>query len=251
MTVFSPAWMKELEGLSDPRALLTNLHERFGDRLAIGTSGQLTGTVLIDLCVGAGFKPRVFTNDTLRLFPETVAFFQQLEKKYGLSLERFTPDPGVLEEMVSAYGEYLFFDSKERQELCCRVRKVLPNERALKTLDVWVTGLRWDQSPGRAKTPRLQVVDIEEDGGKRSILKVAPLVDWTEERVRAYLKERGAPVHPLLEKKLPGGYVYESLGCVLCTTPIGPHESRRAGRWRWFNHESANKECGLHLPSRP
>ncbi|MBL0058640.1 MAG: phosphoadenosine phosphosulfate reductase family protein [Elusimicrobia bacterium] len=108
MTVFSPAWIKEMECLSDPRALLANLHARFGGRLAIGTSGQLTGAVLIDLCFAAGFTPRVFTNDTLRLFPETMAFFQQLEKRYGFSLERYTPETKVLDEMVSAYGEYLF-----------------------------------------------------------------------------------------------------------------------------------------------
>jgi 3'-phosphoadenosine 5'-phosphosulfate sulfotransferase (PAPS reductase)/FAD synthetase len=52
----------------------------------------------------------------------------------------------------------------------------------------------------------------------------------------------------LFEKKLPGGWYYESLGCVICTTPIGPHEPRRAGRWRWFNALDGKKECGLHLP---
>lgn len=243
------ALLDDLAPFTDPQVLLSELHRRFGDRLAVGTSGQLTGTVIVALCAAAGFKPRVFTNDTHRLFPETYALFERVEKKYGVTIERFTPDPAVVEDMVSRYGEHLFFDSKERQELCCRVRKVLPNNAALRTLDVWVTGLRADQSPGRAKTPRLQILPHTEDGRTRPILKVAPLVDWTEERLRAYMKEHDVPVHPLLEQKFPGGYYYESLGCVMCTTPIGPFESRRAGRWRWFNTDDEKKECGLHLPS--
>ncbi|HMU96467.1 MAG TPA: phosphoadenylyl-sulfate reductase [Elusimicrobiota bacterium] len=248
MTTIAPALLEELKDLADPVALLRDLHRRFGNRLAVGTSGQLSGSAIVALCVEAGFTPRVFTNDTGRLFPETHDLFRRLEERYRLTVERFAPDPKILGEMVSTYGEYLFFDSKERQELCCEVRKVLPNDRALATLDVWVTGLRADQSRSRAKTPRLQILNLKEPTGQRPVLKVAPLVDWTEERVRAYLRENNVPVHALLEKTLPGGYYYESLGCVLCTTPIGPNESRRAGRWRWFNTSDDKKECGLHLP---
>ncbi|MGQ0644293.1 MAG: phosphoadenylyl-sulfate reductase [Elusimicrobiota bacterium] len=243
------ALVNELGRFAEPGALLAELHRRFGDRLAIGTSGQLTGTALIDMAVAAGFKPRVFTNDTYRLFPETYALFDQIEKKYGLRIERFTPEVEELEDMVAQHGEHLFFDSKEKQELCCRVRKVLPNERALDTLDAWVTGLRADQSAARAATPRLQIIQHGPEGAKRPILKAAPLVDWTEQRLRDYIKSRNVPVHRLLNKKMAGGYYYESLGCVLCTTPIGPHEPRRAGRWRWFNAVDDNKECGLHQPA--
>lgn len=251
MTPVTPALLAELDGFQDPRALLSELHGRFGGRMAIGTSGQRTGSVLIGLCREAGFTPRVFTNDTGRLFPETLAFFEKLEKRFSLTIERFAPDPAAVESMVTAYGEHLFFDSKERQELCCRIRKVVPNEAALRTLDIWVTGLRWDQSPGRARTPRLELLTRDEDGRPRSLLKAAPLADWTEDRVQRYLRDHDIPVHALLEKKLPGGYYYESLGCVLCTTPIGPNEPRRAGRWRWFNGADDKKECGLHLPPRP
>lgn len=238
----------ELDRIPEPGALMAELFKRFGARCAIGTSGQLTGTALIALAVGAGAKPRVFTNDTGRLFPETYELFDAIERRYGLKIERFGPDPRELEAMVSEYGESLFFDSKERQELCCAVRKVHPNDRALDTLDVWITGLRADQSRARAATPKFQIVDHARDGKPRPILKVAPLVDWTEARVREFMKAKDVPVHKLLEQKLPGGWYYESLGCVICTTPIGPNEPRRAGRWRWFNSSDDKKECGLHLP---
>lgn len=244
----TPALLSELEKIADPATLLRALHDRFGRRLAVGTSGQLSGAAILALCVEAGFTPRVFTNDTGRLFPETYDYFNKLEKRFGLVVERFAPDPRRVDQMVSRYGEHLFFDSKERQELCCAVRKVEPNNRALETLDIWVTGLRADQSAARAKTPRLQILTLESPAGPRDLLKVCPLVDWPEERVRAYLKGKDVPVHALLEATLPGGFYYESLGCVMCTTPIGPGEPRRAGRWRWFNVSDDKKECGLHTP---
>lgn len=237
-------FIAELEKIEDPSLLMKEIFTRFGDRAAIGTSGQLTGTVMIDLACAAGVKPRVFTIDTLRLFKETYELFDAIEKKYGVKVERIQPDPAKIKAMIQKDGEYLFFDSKEKQEYCCHLRKVEPNDRVLNTLDVWLTGLRADQSKGRAATPRFET--IKEGKDKRPLLKVAPLVHWTEKQLWDYIKAHDVPVHPLLTWNQDGWY-YESLGCVICTTPIGPHEPRRAGRWRWFNAlDPENKECGLH-----
>lgn len=239
----------EFEKLTDPKELIGTIFRRFGNRAAIGTSGQLTGSVMIDLAVKAGVKPRVFTIDTLRLFPETYELFEAIEKKYSLKVERIGPDPEKIKKMIAEHGEYLFFDSKKKQELCCHLRKVEPNERVLETLDVWLTGLRADQSKGRAGTPRFEI--IRHGPEKRPILKVAPLVNWTEEELRKYADEHGVPIHKLLNWKQDGWY-YESLGCIICTTPVGPDEPRRAGRWRWFNNldtgaaDLYDKECGIH-----
>ena len=261
--MISEALIAELDVIQDPGPLMAELFRRFPGRIAIGTSGQLTGCALIDLAVAAKAPQlRVFTNDTLRLFfLETQDLFRALEKRYGLTLERYTPPEKELKAMVEEYGEYLFFDSKERQEMCCYVRKVLPNQKALETLDVWITGLRSDQSQSRANVGRFELIQNPTGSGTRPpsaslagggpLLKVAPLAGWKEADVRAYLKKNAVPVHALLDKKLPGGWYYESLGCILCTTPIGPHEPRRAGRWRWFNTSDDKKECGLHLPVPP
>ena len=243
------ALIAELEKIAEPGPLMAELEKRFPKRIAIGTSGQLTGCALIDLAVQSKLKPRVFTIDTLRLFRETYELFEALENRYRIRIERYTPSEKDLDPMIKQYGEYLFFDSKERQELCCNIRKVLPNERALDTVDVWITGLRADQSRARAETSRFQIIQHSAPGGLRPILKVAPLVNWTEQHVRDYLKTNKVPIHELLDQKLAGGYYYESLGCIICTTPIGPNEPRRAGRWRWFNDVESNKECGIHLPS--
>lgn len=240
----------QLNAIADPGALLAELFRRFPGRAAIATSGQPTDTALIALAVAAGVRqPRVYTTDTLRLFPETYAYFDTLEKHFGITIERIKPPAKELSAMVARHGEFLFFDSKDKQEYCCHVRKVLPNQAMLDGLDVWITGLRRDQSKERADLPRLEIVQHAQSGGaKRPLLKGNVLADWTEARVRDYLKAHGIPNHPLMDKSLADGWYYESLGCVICTTPIGPHEERRAGRWRWFNALSDKKECGLHLP---
>jgi phosphoadenosine phosphosulfate reductase len=246
MPSLTPATVDEFSRIPEPGPLLAALHARFGDRMAVATSGQLTDTAIVALAAAAGARPRVYTADTLRLFPETYAHFKDVEKKYGVKIEQLAPDRAELEKMVADHGEFLFFDSKEKQELCCEVRKVHANDRMLDQLDCWVTGLRAVQSAGRAGLPRVELFSHK----GRPILKVQPLVDWSEEKLRAYMKDNGVPMHALMQDPLPGGWYYESLGCVICTTPIGPHEPRRAGRWRWFNQD-ANKECGLHLPRKP
>src|ERR1051326_991995 len=102
--------------------------------MAIATSGQPTDTAIIALAVKAGVQaPRVYTTDTLRLFPETYAYYETLEKFFKIKIERIKPPEKELSKMVAQHGEFLFFDSKDKQEFCCHVRKVLPNQMALDT----------------------------------------------------------------------------------------------------------------------
>jgi len=240
----------KLEKILDPGELMAELFRMFGKRAAIGTSGQWTGVALIDMVIRAGISnPRVYTVDTLRLFPETYDLFRELEKKYNIKIEKAVPDFGTVSKMVREHGEMIFFDSKAKQEYCCKIRKVDPNNTVLDTLDVWITGLRADQSNVRSQTKRIDIIQHkQQDGKERSLLKVTPLIGWTEEKVKDYIRTHKAPVHKLLEIERDGWH-YASLGCIICTTPIGAHETSRAGRWRWFNHQLKDdqKECGLHL----
>jgi len=210
--------------------------ENFGDRAAIGTSFQLTGTVIIDLASRQLKRFRVFTIDTLRLHNETYGAIKAAEEKYRLNIERYIPDKGLLKGMLERFGEYLFFMDKAKQEYCCYVRKVEPNRRALKTLDVWITGLRRDQSDFRKAVPKAEVV--EEDG--RKILKLNPLTDWDTEKIWQYIKENNLPYNKLFDMG------YDSIGCIICSTPLVKGEPPRSGRWRWFSKEDDNKECGIH-----
>jgi len=67
-------------------------------------------------------------------------------------------------------------------------------------------------------------------------------VDWSQERVDAYITEHNVPKNALYEKG------YTSIGCIICTTPTLSHEEKRAGRWRWQNMTGEKvKECGIHM----
>jgi len=221
-----------------PDEMLTWAVEHHGNRAALFTSFQETGCVLIDMARRNKLSLRVVTVDTLRLHPETYALMEEVESRYGIAIERFRPDPALLQQMIARHGEYLFFDSKEKQEYCCKIRKVEPNERALDTVDVWIAGLRRDQSEFRATIPRA----TEIKHGARTLLKLCPLAGWTAEDVRGYVAARKVPTNPLYERG------YESIGCEICSTPVRPGEDKRAGRWRWFNHlDGDKKECGIHI----
>ena len=139
--------------------------ENFGERTTIGTSLQLTGTVIIHMA-SRHFKDfRVFTVDTHRLHPETYEVIRKTEERYGIKVEKFMPDEDTLKSMLDRFGEYLFFNDRAKQEYCCYVRKVEPNRRALETLDVWITGLRNDQSAHRSMMKKASIV--EENGSAR------------------------------------------------------------------------------------
>jgi phosphoadenylyl-sulfate reductase (thioredoxin) len=228
---------RQLEAMT-PEDLFAWALAHHGARAGIVTSFQDTGCVMIDLMSRAAPGMRVMTVDTLRLHEETYQVMRDVEARYGITVERFTPDPARLQRMVAQHGEFLFFDSKPKQEHCCNIRKVEPNQRALDTLDVWFTGLRRDHSASRGNTPKASIVD--RDG--RKILKLAPLADWDQARIDAYIAEHNVPKNALYDQG------YSSIGCSICTTPTRPQESKRAGRWRWFNYLDADdKECGIHI----
>jgi phosphoadenylyl-sulfate reductase (thioredoxin) len=251
--IIDQQFIHKLENIEEPGELMAEVFRIFKGRAAIGTSGQLTGVALIDMVIRAGIsKPRIYTVDTLRLFPETYELIEELEEKFNIKIEKAIPDSEVVSKMVCDFGEMLFFDSKAKQEYCCKVRKVDVNNKILDGLDAWITGLRADQSNARSKIKRIDIIQHrDQDGTERPLLKVTPLIQWSEIKVQDYIKKFHVPVHQLLEAE-HCGWRYASLGCIICTTPVGPHETRRAGRWRWFNNELSDdqKECGLHLPRK-
>jgi len=229
---------------TDAGQILKEAFSYFGSKASIASSGQLTDVAIIDVAHKADADLHVYTIDPLRLHESTYDLNLRLEEHYQIELNVFQPEEADLEPMVRQHGTYLFFDSREKQELCCNVRKVLPNNRALKSLDCWITGLRRDQSAARANMAVCELITFE----GREIIKISPLAGWTEQEVWDYVQDNKVPYDSLFDP-MPNGARYRSLGCIICTTPELPHEEVRSGRWRWFNNnESENKkECGLHL----
>jgi len=112
--------------------------ETFGTKAAIGTSFQGAGLVIIHHAVTAGLPLPVFTLDTGLLFPETLELKDKLETFFGITIESLHPDLTV-EQQAKEEGPELWFRAPD---VCCHLRKVVPLQRKLAALDVWITGVR-------------------------------------------------------------------------------------------------------------
>lgn len=177
-------------------------------------------------------NPDIFSLDTGRLFYDTYDLIDRTNKHFGIKLRVMFPDSLSVEEMVQEKGINLFYHSIENRKRCCYVRKIEPLQRALKGNEVWITGLRIEQSVTRNS---LHLAEWDENN---KVVKVNPLLYWSEGEVWDYIKKHNIPYNPLHDQGYP------SLGCKPCTRAISPDEDIRAGRWWWENPET--KECGLH-----
>jgi adenylyl-sulfate kinase len=201
--------------------------QRYGRNLAISTSFQKEGMVVLDMAARIAPDIRVFTLDTGRLPEETYAMIETVRQRYGIVVETVSPDAREVEAMVARHGPNLFYQEVSHRMLCCQVRKVRPLERHLATLAAWITGLRRGQNDSRADVRR-----VEEDAHP---VKINPLADWSDEQVEEYIRAYDVPVHPLYARG------YGSIGCAPCTRP----GAGRDGRWWW--ESDADKECGIHF----
>ena len=205
----------------------------FGRRAALSSSLSLEDQTVTQLMVAADKEDtRVFTLDTGRQFPETYELIDRTEMTYGIRIEVFFPDFQKVQEMVRAHGINLFYDSIELRHLCCGIRKIEPLKRALDGVEVWITGLRRSQSVTRANK---QMVEYDADD---DVLKLNPLLLWSEQDVKDYVRTNAIPYNKLHDQGFP------SIGCQPCTRAVRPGEDVRAGRWWWEDPDK--RECGLH-----
>ena len=174
----------------------------------------------------------VFTLDTGRLFPETYDLIARTNKYFGIRMKTYFPEPIAVEKMVAEKGINLFYDSVENRKRCCGIRKVAQLPRAFEGMDAWICGLRKDQSVSRFFN---KMVEWDSNNG---LVKINPLINWTEKEVWKYIKMHSLPYNLLHDSGFP------SIGCEPCTRAIEPGEDIRSGRWWW--ESEVHKECGLH-----
>lgn len=204
--------------------LVGALVERFGTGLVFACSFQKEEAVLLDMLFATAPAARVFALDTHVLFPETYAYWRQVEERYATVIEVF--EGPSLGRQAAEHGASLWETAPDR---CCGIRKVEPLGRALAGRDCWITGVRRDQSPTRANAPKLGWDDAF------GLWKANPLAEWDDERCWDYIRERGLPYNALHDRG------YASIGCTYCTMPGDGREGRWSGQGK--------TECGLHVPT--
>ena len=215
-----------------PQDVLAFFLAEYKGKIALSSSLGLEDQLLTDLVVKIDKETRIFTLDTGRLFPETYSLIDKTNMKYNIQLEVFFPKSEAVEAMVKAEGVNLFYAGIDQRKQCCNVRKMEPLKRAFNGLEVWICGLRREQSITRKE---MQLVEWDENN---QLIKLNPLINFTEQEVWDYIKANNVPYNKLHDKGFP------SIGCQPCTRAIETGEDVRAGRWWWENPE--HKECGLH-----
>ncbi len=173
-----------------------------------------TSNVAIDvLFINTGFH-----------FPKTIMFKNQISKL--LSLRVIDVNPLVSKHHQKDEDGLFYYVSDS--DYCCYLNKTQALENYLKKYDVWISGVRADQSAVRKNMKTLQDAPF-------NTLRFHPMLDWSAEKILDYRKKYKLPEHPLDKEG------YRSIGCVPCTGKI-TFENNRAGRWFGQN----KTECGLH-----
>ena len=230
--------LKQIENLnkkfqdSTPQEVISFFLSNYPDEIAFATSLGIEDQVITEMIVSINKSIKIFTLDTGRLFQETYDLIQKTNSRYKINIEIYFPDTKQVEEMVKEKGINLFYESIENRKLCCHVRKIESLKRVLNKFDFWITGLRKEQSEIRAND---KLIEWDKVNG---LIKINPLIKWTEKDVWNYIKEKNIPYNSLHNKG------FKSIGCLPCTRAVEDSENSRSGRWWWENEE--HKECGLH-----
>jgi phosphoadenosine phosphosulfate reductase len=212
-----------------PRDIIAAAQEGFGPRLALVSSFGAESAVLLHLAAQVDPGLPVLFLDTGMLFGQTLDYRRMLAARLGLrDVRDLRPS---FEDLATADPDASLWQSDT--DACCRVRKVLPLDRALAGFDAWITGRKRFHGGSRLTLP---VVETAEDK-----IKFNPLAGWGRAELDAYAAEHDLPAHPLVAAGFP------SIGCWPCTNPVEEGADVRAGRWAG----SQKTECGIHTARAP
>jgi phosphoadenosine phosphosulfate reductase len=197
----------------------------FGDRICLTSS--MSDAALIHLVSKVKPGIDVLFVDTGYHFAETIGTRDAVQVVYPVNVINVQPSRTVAEQ-EAALGPRLY---GRNPDLCCFLRKVEPLGRALEGYMAWFSGIRREET-----TSRRDRKVIEWDG-KRGMVKVNPILEWTQQQMDDYIADNGILVNPLHSDGYP------SIGCAPCTRRVAPGEDARSGRWAGLG----KSECGIHL----
>lgn len=227
--------IQEVEGklsILHPIEGLAWLNDQFGSSVKLSTALGPEAQLLTHWITSQRLDAEIFTIDTGRLFQQTYDLIDETNLRLKANIKIYFPEASSVERLVAIKGANSFYNSIDDRLECCRIRKVSPLKRALKDANVWITGLRAEQSHAR------QHVKLIEWNETHQVIKYNPLLHWTQDEVMDEITANNIPINRLLHKG------FKSIGCQPCTRAVAEDEEERAGRWWW---EASHKECGLHL----
>ena len=206
------------------RAVLDREITGKGD-VCLSCSFQAEDVLLTKLAVERDAELPILFLDTGKHFIETLMYRDILVGRFGFTnAQALEPAADDLRDLDPAGDLW-----STNPDICCRIRKVEPLQRALSGVDAWITGRKRYQTSARAGLPFAEVVD-----GR---IKINPLASWSEAHIREAFRDYKLPQHPLFDEG------YRSIGCEPCTQRVGENEDSRAGRWAG----KEKSECGIHL----
>lgn len=209
--------------------LTTHLNGQINGHGYATSSFQTQSVVLLHILSLNFPEVKIVFIDTGYLFAETYAYKNELEARYKLNIITLRSELSYLSQISSQSGLPLYSEDTNR---CCHINKVIPIDKFLRKGDIWISGVRKDQTNTRA-----QMDSVEEDN--KGIIRVHPMLEWTGKDVYTYINQHNLPKHPLDEKG------YQSIGCVPCTQKWDGINVRSA---RWAG--SKKTECGLHMANK-
>ncbi len=194
-------------------------------RLFSSSSFQTHSLVLLHILSKIDNEIPIYFINTGFLFPETIQFRDEIATLFGLkNVINLNPISPKTAQMANN-GKFLFAIDPTR---CCSVNKVEPLDNVLKEFDVWINGVRADQSAVRKAMQT-------EQSAPHNTVRFHPMLDWTKQEIFKYLRENNIPHHPL------DAQGYSSIGCEPCTRKMLMGDERAA---RWFGMNKT--ECGLN-----
>jgi len=202
-------------------------HKKYGDKLVLSTSFGIQSAVMLHLTTTQIPDIPVIFIDTGYLFPATYIFAHNLTERLGLNLKTYVPRQTAAQQ-EALYGKQWEkgLEGLERYNL---LNKVEPMNRAITELGAvaWLSGLRRSQSSSRRERPFTEQ--------QNRVLKIYPILDWSDRDIYTYLTENNLPYHPLWDQ----GYI--SVGDWHSTKKLGEGMSEEETRFGGLK-----RECGLH-----
>jgi len=195
-------------------------------KLTMATAFGPEGCVILWMLSRINRDVHVFNLDTGYQFAETLKLRDDIAARFGITVELTQPETTVA-EYEKLHGGPIY---KSNPDQCCFDRKVSVLKRKSLGWSAWMSGIRRDQSPDRAKAP---IVGWDKKFG---LVKISPLANATKKDIWKWITEHNIPYNPLHDQG------FTSIGCWPCTRSVLDGEDERAGRWSGF----AKKECGLH-----